>query len=628
MLEPDDRRLLLESLRPPLGYRLDQAVGTTFTLDLLALLAAPMAFTLFDAEAEDGRPTADPVALLRAVREYGDQITIFCQGGQIAVPPHDQLLYANLEDSIYQVARAGSLFHPKVWLLRYTAEPGPVKYRFLCLSRNLTFDRSWDTVLRLDGELTKRKRTFRVNHPLADFIAALPALTLSPKLPVARAECLRQLADEFRRVEFELPEGFREIRFWPLGIPGHKSWPFTGDIRRMLIVSPFIGSDALRKIGSGGKGHVLVSRGESLDNLPDRSVLNGLDVRVMDDAAALEATEAEDAAETNGSGREAPDETLRGLHAKVYAADRGTSASVWLGSANATQAGLGGGNVEMLVELAGTYWHCGVDSILNGRVQGGDSFGALLRPYDVEAEPTLRDPDLERLEGDVEQLQLALARERFLLSVEGPDDDANYTAELVSKSRDGPRTPSGMKLSAWPITRNPAEAKSAVRASKDQVVARFEGLVATTLTPFVAFEIEAQRGSARHAVRFVLKVPMRGAPRGRHEDVLRSLLSDKRRILRYLLLILAETEGAAVLAPEVIAALTRGENESNGARAGAGIPLLEGLLRALERDDEKLEQIARLLADLGEDGESQAVLPDGFREVWEPIWSARRIGRR
>ena len=113
VLEPDDRRLLLESLRPPNGYELDHALGTTFTLDLMALLTAPMAFTLFDSEGEDGGPPTDPVTLLRAVREYGDRVTIFCQGGQIAVPPHDQLLFANLEGSIYQVNLTGRLFHPK-----------------------------------------------------------------------------------------------------------------------------------------------------------------------------------------------------------------------------------------------------------------------------------------------------------------------------------------------------------------------------------------------------------------------------------------------------------------------------------------------------------------------------------
>ena len=59
MLAPDDRRTLLEALRPPLGYRLDRAIGTTFSLDLRALLLAPLAFTLFGWQDEAGRPGAD-----------------------------------------------------------------------------------------------------------------------------------------------------------------------------------------------------------------------------------------------------------------------------------------------------------------------------------------------------------------------------------------------------------------------------------------------------------------------------------------------------------------------------------------------------------------------------------------
>jgi hypothetical protein len=47
----------------------------------------------------------------------------------------------------------GGLFHPKIWLLRYTSETEAPAYRFLCLSRNMTFSRSWDLILRLDGSL-------------------------------------------------------------------------------------------------------------------------------------------------------------------------------------------------------------------------------------------------------------------------------------------------------------------------------------------------------------------------------------------------------------------------------------------------------------------------------------------
>ena len=45
MLEPEERSLLFDALRPPLGYQLDTAVGTTYSLDLLALATVPVAFT-------------------------------------------------------------------------------------------------------------------------------------------------------------------------------------------------------------------------------------------------------------------------------------------------------------------------------------------------------------------------------------------------------------------------------------------------------------------------------------------------------------------------------------------------------------------------------------------------------
>ena len=38
MLEPRDRQLLFDALRPPDGFRFDQGVGTTYSLDLLALV--------------------------------------------------------------------------------------------------------------------------------------------------------------------------------------------------------------------------------------------------------------------------------------------------------------------------------------------------------------------------------------------------------------------------------------------------------------------------------------------------------------------------------------------------------------------------------------------------------------
>src|SRR5690348_18036565 len=203
MLRPDERQHLLELLRPPQGCTLDVAVGTTFSLDLISALMLPLSFAFFDWEHADGELVADPLALLEALRRYGDRFTIFCQTGQTRLPAKYPPLVTFLEPCIYEVEApdAEGVFHPKVWALRFAAEDGATRYRLLCLSRNLTFDCCWDTVVALDGELTDRTNAIAANHPLGDFIAALPSLAVKSVTP-KRRQAIAKMADEIRRVRF------------------------------------------------------------------------------------------------------------------------------------------------------------------------------------------------------------------------------------------------------------------------------------------------------------------------------------------------------------------------------------------------------------------------------------------
>src|SRR5215213_6106299 len=117
MLEPDARHLLLDTLRPPPHYTLDMAVGTTYSLDLLALMTAPVAFAMFDRQRGDGSLVDDPIATLQALREHASRITLFCQAGQIAVPPEFRSLFVYLEGSVHPVVPPNpeAIFHPKIW---------------------------------------------------------------------------------------------------------------------------------------------------------------------------------------------------------------------------------------------------------------------------------------------------------------------------------------------------------------------------------------------------------------------------------------------------------------------------------------------------------------------------------
>src|SRR4051794_15799420 len=97
MLHPFERRQLFELLRPPPGYALDCAVGTTFSLDLLALLTAPLAFTRFEWNEDSGPGAVDRMALLETIRRYAARIHLFCQAGRIALPKEGNQLLIYLE---------------------------------------------------------------------------------------------------------------------------------------------------------------------------------------------------------------------------------------------------------------------------------------------------------------------------------------------------------------------------------------------------------------------------------------------------------------------------------------------------------------------------------------------------
>ena len=236
MLAPDSRALLLDALRPPPGHSLDRAVATTYTLDLETALMVPLAFAGFRFDDEQ-----DPVEVMEALREMGGRVDIFCQAGAISAGRWPSDLMALLENVIREVRRPrpGHIFHPKVWVLRFLDRSKEPSYRLLVLSRNLTGDRSWDTILWLDG----RSAGLPVSGsaPLAQFVAALPELTVT-RLPLDRRAALIELAEELGRVHWDLPAGVREVRFHPIGLRGLE--PVSG--RRALQRLPRAGGLTVR----------------------------------------------------------------------------------------------------------------------------------------------------------------------------------------------------------------------------------------------------------------------------------------------------------------------------------------------------------------------------------------------
>ena len=181
MLAPEDRHLLTDALRPPDGFSVDAAFATTYTLDLHSLLLAPLAMAAFDHTDGDAAAVdaATPVALLEAIRRHAGRTVVLCQAAGIHVPPTYPRLAAFAEGMVAEVKPPpGGTFHPKIWVLRFIDSDGAMRHRFVCLSRNLTGDRSWDTVLVCDEEIDASQALDP--QPVATFVTELLGMLGAP----------------------------------------------------------------------------------------------------------------------------------------------------------------------------------------------------------------------------------------------------------------------------------------------------------------------------------------------------------------------------------------------------------------------------------------------------------------
>ena len=440
MLGTQDRQTYLNAVRLPDGFQFDCAAGTTYSLDLMALLILPLSFVRFEADSA-GEALRDPLSLLEALRRCAERIVLFCQQGRISVPASQHLLFSYLDPMVVE-ARAHhpqGAFHPKTWLLRFVRpEDKAVRYRFLCLSRNLTFTHSWDVIFSIEGELTQRQRGFWRMKPLGDFFQSLADLAVQP-LAKDKSQILDRIQHEIRRTKFYLAPPFEDeaLRFWPLGIPGYFSSPLRGRRDQVMVVSPFLSDPFLDSIADEGSNHVLISRSDSLEDMRPQTLAGFEKVFVVDDAATdvSSAPAGVDSSTENGTasvaestedGSESPETLdssdvresaqptiqeqaeadLSGLHAKLYVAKAGWKSRIWIGSANATTAamprpgGIGGRdwgrNVEFMVELQGSWSRFGIPAFLGDESTSGH-FGELLIPYQPGDPPD--EEDRSRKEG-------------------------------------------------------------------------------------------------------------------------------------------------------------------------------------------------------------------------------------
>ncbi|ADU49576.1 hypothetical protein Intca_3090 [Intrasporangium calvum DSM 43043] len=599
MLNPDVRHLLTDVLRPPTGWRLDAAVATTYTLDLSSLLLAPLSMAAYE-QAEAGIESAAPHQLLEAIRRYAGRTTVFCQAGGIHVPTTYRKLTVFAEEAIIEVAPPPSrVFHPKIWVLRFTNASGDLTHRLACLSRNLTGDRSWDTVFMAEEDATAPHQM--AAEPAAAFLKDLLTMSVRP-VADARAALIRDLAATLSDRSLGVPPPFTSGTLYPMGTPGGMGWPVPASTDRCLVVSPFLDASTGRRIAGGS---TIVSRAETFNRL-GAAPLDGHELMVLQPYADAPPDVIADGQEAEGSGGTL--EVKSGLHAKVFAWDVGGTGTLLAGSANATSAAFGG-NIEFGVLLSGPVAHCGAAAILNDDDKETGLI-RLLQPYKPSDEP-VPDPafDLERA---IEEFHSALATNGPELHVTGDADAYNVQLEWAS--------PPPQLGESWlrPIT---------LKAAHDRRLGDhngWRGLGLSDLTAFVAVRTRLERHGITVERSSALRATLVGAPADRARRVLRDLLSKIEDILRYLALLLQDPG-----IDDVASAILWGTHDE-GAKHSADphrwvddLVLVEPLVHAFGRDDDSLDRVSSLLDDLrDEEGRLPDLGPD-FDTLWRVVSAAR-----
>ncbi|MFP4063663.1 MAG: hypothetical protein ACLFS2_12800 [Halochromatium sp.] len=137
------------------------------------------------------------------------------------------------------------------------------------------------------------------------------------------------------------------------------------------------------------------------------------------------------------------------------------------------------------------------------------------------------------------------------------------------------------------------------------------------LSAFVAVTLTAREAGTSRQSRFVLRLPLAGGPADRGSRLLRAMLADRSEFMRLLMILLAD-DGVELM---INADGSGGSWSGDWLAGGSDTPLLESLLKTLDRSPERLDQIERLLDDISKSGELDELLPEGFAVLWDAAWA-------
>ncbi|MFA5385427.1 MAG: phospholipase D family protein [Eubacteriales bacterium] len=593
MFRPYEDRLDYASiLAPPVGYICEFAIGTTYSLDLEALIGVPLA--LFLGEEMDGTLIENPVYILEALRKSADKFTLFCEGGQIKVPNKANPVFALLESSIFEVAlKNEKSFHPKVWLIKYS-NGGKEFYRFIVLSRNLTFERSWDAAVVLEGEAGDRK-TLK-NHPLIDFLLYLQGSAYDKK----KKKIIGSIAEKLSYVHFQTGDKhYTDFSFLPLGI-GKEYDKASADIfvnyHNLLVFSPFLSRNTVLELDglSLKNAHkTLITRRSEITKLTNE-ILAGLECYCLKDTI-VDGEEAVSESEDASADLQKQD-----IHAKLYFRTKYNEHNIYLGSANCSNSAWDG-NVEFMLRMKYEKHGFRISQVID------ELFGRNDKEYDERHNPFEQIIAIPEGIADQDDLQdrLQKAIKRLCRSKTNAlviENNGKYDINIQFDRR----------FIATDVDLTIA-ALGGGKFVKLESMALLSGLSLLELGEF--YIVTARIGE--DSLQRVIKIRTKGIPVERDGMVFKSIIKDQNTFLRYVAFLLSDDY--------LLAALEQAEQKAASAKGwnlhGSDIPILyENMLRAAAKSPERLQEIDAIIRRLND----KEIVPPEFDKLYTTFLRASR----
>lgn len=552
MLSPQKDRLDYSNiLKPPQGYQLERALGTTYSLDLQTLVASLLPLAL--AESPEREIKENKVCLLHAIQKIAKKMVVFCEDGQTSFPkgtpskllPFIEKMLVCVDLPNKDENKTYASFHPKMWLLKYVnnGNSNDAVYKLIVLSRNLTFSHNWDVCIALEGSKVKKTVRNSIAEPMRNFIDFLkkqiPGRSGDFHNNTKRA-ILQSFWDELDHVDFSFEETpWENIELMPLGIgtasTNLSNYPlFCNDEHNrdnfkyddLLVISPFLSKSTIEELGKSerlngkGEGHaILIACKPELEKLknaklgnfenyiysPKNKVIDG-EYRISEDGVDVEERYNQD------------------IHAKVFFVQSGGEKNIYLGSMNASKRGEST-NVEMMVRLRTT------KKTVTAKQMKEDLFGdELTCPFekvDIDSLPTKDDDkDEKRAEKVLKEFC------RVKRSAVAEKKDQNYTIKLSFESD---TFDSSIKIA-------PLFGGKELKSIKSEI--EFDNLPLNCLCDYYRLSIKIGSKSINRLI-FISTEGVDTDERDANE--INSILNDPEKLSAYLMLVMGETPSGQAL---------------------------------------------------------------------------------